>query len=124
MQPLIIKKTEETPAIVFIPDKNIFRFVATSWPENASIFYSPVLEWLENYFNDAPLDLSIFQFRYSYFNTASAKQIAKILVLLKKYSQKHNMRIEWCYEKDDYDMKKEGQRFAAILKIKFDFVER
>lgn len=124
MQQLIIKKTEETPAIILNPKKKAFQFVATSWPENAKQFYEPIIEWISAYFANSPLDESIFQFRYSYFNTSSAKQIAKILTLLKELSGKKNIRVQWFYEKDDFDMKKEGKRFSSILKFDFEFVEK
>ncbi|MBN2892775.1 MAG: DUF1987 domain-containing protein [Bacteroidales bacterium] len=124
MQSLIIKKTEETPAIILNPEKKVFQFVATSWPENAKLFYEPVLKWIDDYFKNSPLDESVFQFRYGYFNTSSAKQIAKILSLLKEHSSKHSVKIQWFFEKDDFDMEKEGRRFEAILKLDFDFVEK
>ena len=124
MQQLIIKKTEETPAIILNPKKKVFQFVATSWPENAKTFYEPIFDWINEYFANSPLEESIFQFRYSYFNTASAKQIAKMLTLLKKKSENFNIKIHWYSEKDDYDMEKEGRRFSAILKFDFDFFEK
>lgn len=124
MQSLIIKKTEETPAVILNPKKQAFQLVATSWPENAKAFYEPVLSWIDEYFNNTPLEKTVFQFRYSYFNTASAKQIAKILTLLKKHSEDNNVIIQWFFEEDDYDMEKEGKRFSAILKLNFEFVER
>ena len=124
MQQLIIKKTEETPAIILNPNKKAFQFVATSWPENAKNFYEPIIEWINAYFEQTPLDETIFQFRYTYFNTASAKQIAKILTLLKHYSEKFNIVVQWFYEEDDYDMKREGKRFSAILNFKFEYIER
>lgn len=124
MQNLIIKKTEETPAIIFNPDKGVFQFVATSWPENAKEFYEPVYNWIVNYFNDSPLDLTVFQFRMEYMNTASSKQIAKILSMIKDFSKKHSIKIKWFFEKGDFDMNKEGKRFAQILDIDIEFIEK
>lgn len=124
MQKLIIKKTEETPAIILNPDKGVFQFVATSWPEDAKEFYSPVYNWIVEYFNNTPLDLTIFQFRMEYMNTASSKQIAKILSMIKNFSEKHNVKIKWFFEKGDFDMSKEGRRFAQILQLDVEFVEQ
>ncbi len=124
MQSLIIKKTEETPAIILNPVKGVFQFVATSWPENAQNFYTPVLDWISGYFGNSPLKETIFQFRFSYFNTASAKQIAKVLSLIKDFSSDNNVKIKWFFEKDDYDMEKEGRRFSAILDLDFELIEK
>jgi len=124
MEKLIIKKTEETPAIILNPKKKIFQFVATSWPENAKDFYEPIYEWIDNYFAQPQPEQSTFQFRYNYINTASSKQIARILTLLKSHSQKNKITIQWFYEKGDFDMQKEGKRFAQILELIIQFVEK
>ncbi len=124
MESLIIKKTEETPAIIFNPKRRIFQIVATSWPENAKEFYDPVYNWLDEYFNNSPLETTIFQFRLNYMNTASAKQIARILTLLKKHSIYHHIEFNWFYEKGDFDMLKEAKRFSLILNIDIKLIER
>ena len=124
MEKLIIKKTEETPAVIFNPQRNVFQMVATSWPENAKDFYTPVIEWLDNYFRNNPLEETIFQFRLNYMNTASAKQVARILSLLKKYSKDHKIAFQWFYEKGDLDMLKEAKRFSLILNIDFNIIEK
>ncbi|MEA3450570.1 MAG: DUF1987 domain-containing protein [Bacteroidota bacterium] len=124
MESLIIKKTEETPAIIFNPKKNIFQLVATSWPENAKEFYAPVISWLDEYFLNTPLEETIFQFRLNYMNTASAKQVARILSLLKKHSSKHKIIFQWYYEKGDWDMLKEAKRLSLILNINFIIIEK
>lgn len=118
---LIIKKTEETPAIIFIPQKNMFQIIGTSWPEDAKTFYSPVISFLEEYFK-YPNKTTSFDFKLEYFNTASSKQIARILSLLKEKSQYHSIKINWHHEKEDFDINKEGRRFAEILGIEIEFI--
>ena len=124
MESLIIKKTEETPAIIFNPKKKVFQIVATSWPENAKEFYDPVYSWLNDYFNNSPLEKTIFQFRLNYINTASSKQIARILSLLKKHSFHHKIEFHWFYQKGDFDMLKEAKRYSLILNIEIKLIER
>ena len=124
MDKLIIKKTEETPAIILNPTKEKFQIVATSWPENAAKFYQPVFNWLEKYFNNQPLDKTIFEFRLIYFNTSSAKQIAKLLSFFKEKSKTHNIHIQWYYEKDDIDMLNESKRYSSLLNMKFETIEK
>lgn len=124
MESLIIKKTEETPAVIFNPKKKVFQLVATSWPENAKEFYDPIHQWLDEYFLSSPLKKTDFQFRLNYMNTASAKQIARILSLLKKHSLNHNIEFLWYYEKGDFDMLKEAKRFSMILDIDITLIEK
>lgn len=119
------KKTEETPTIIFNPESRIFLFVATSWPENAKLFYDPVIEWLETFFSTDTSDKKIsIRFKFTYFNTSSAKQIAKILTLLKKYYSTKNIEIQWFHDADDFDMKREGMRFGKILGLNMSFIEK
>jgi len=124
MDALIIKKTETTPAIVFNPSNGVFQISKTSWPENAQEFYSPIIDWLNKYFQNKPLSETIFEFRITYMNTASSKQIAKILSILKKFSSTHKIKIKWLYEKGDFDMKNDAIRYSKILKINFDIIEK
>ncbi len=123
MEKFILKKTEETPAVILNPGKNVFQIVATSWPENALKFYAPILEWFANYFK-APNNMTVVEFRLDYFNTSSSKQIAKILSLLKEQSEKHAIKIRWFYDPEDTDMKNAGVRYAQMLNFEFEFKER
>jgi len=123
MEPFIKKKTEETPAIIFNPSKGVFQLVATSWPENALGFYTPIMDWLREYFKE-PNQFTIFEFRLDYFNTSSAKQIAKLLTLLKEHSEKHQVTIKWFYDEEDVDMKNAGRRYGALLNMSFDIQQK
>ncbi len=120
---LIVKKGEDTPAIILNPNKQKFQIVGTSWPENAITLFEPIINWFKNYFNTNPLDNTIVEFRLIYFNTSTSKQIAVLLTLLKEKSEKNNILIKWYYEADDYDMLKEGKRYSAVLGINFEYVE-
>jgi len=122
MEALIINRTEDTPGIEFNPSKGYFMISNRSWPENAIEFYKEVFDWLDEYMK-APNETSIFEFNLEYFNTASAKQIAKLLLLLEKHSKKTNIIIRWHYDKDDLDMLTSGSRYAKLLNIKYEFVE-
>ncbi len=122
MDPLLIESTEDTPHILLDPGQGKFMIAERSWMENAIEFYEPVVEWLEAYLN-APNPETIFEFHLEYFNTASAKQIAKILLTLEKYSSKTEITIKWHYDKHDMDMLTSGSRYAKLLNINYEFIE-
>ena len=122
MESLIIPKTEDTPEINFDPGKGHFVISDRSWPENAVGFYKPIFEWLESYLQ-APLPITTLEFKLEYFNTSSAKQIAKLLLLFEKNSDNTDITVKWHYEKDDIDMYTSGTRYAKLLNIKCDFIE-
>jgi len=120
--PLIISKTEETPNVVLDALNNKFLIAATSWPEDATKFYLPVLNWVDSYFK-SPNSETVFEFKMEYFNTASAKQIAKLLSLLQRHSENNKVTIRWFYDKDDMDMSNAGNRYAKLLKMSFEIIE-
>ena len=123
MEPLIIRKTEKTPGVILNKETGKFIISQTSWPENAKEFYEPIIKWLENYFQNTPLDETVFQIRLTYMNTSSSKQIAQILSILKKYSSQFNIKVQWYYEKGDIDMKNDALRFATLLNLEIEIIE-
>jgi len=122
MEALIIEKTGDTPTIKLDPANNIFLISDRSLPENANGFYSPVFKWLNSYSENPDTDI-VFTFKLEYFNTASAKQIAKILLTLEHLSNKSNVLIKWFYKKGDLDMMSSGLRYSKLLNVKFDIEE-
>lgn len=122
METLIIIKTDETPEIILDENHNIFSISYRSLPENAIGFFAPVFEWLEKYCQNPKTDME-FIFNLEYFNTASAKQIAKILFILEKLNEKVDVLITWKYKKDDVDMMSSGLRFSKLLNVEFQIQE-
>ena len=121
MDPLYYKKTEDTPSIILDPQRNIFEIAYRSLPEDANSYYEPVLKWLNDYYED-PLPNTNFEFFFEYFNTSSAKQIAKILLFLEKLSRKSNVTVLWKYGRNDSDMLATGVRYSKSLSLNFQFV--
>ena len=77
---------------------------------------------MNNYKNE-PNELTQFTFKLDYFNTASAKQITKILLLLEELAKKNIVNVKWYYQKDDLDMKSSGDRFAKLIKVDIELLE-
>lgn len=133
MNALIIDPTDFSPKVVFDPSKNIFEISGESRPENTSKFYIPLLEWLQQYqnvlywekdkFGETPI--RVFEFKFDYFNSTSAKFIMDVLMQLDKMVQEgYNINARWYYDKRDEDMKESGEEFSKLLKkLSIQFVE-
>lgn len=121
MDALIIEKTGDTPKIVLDSTNNVFEISERSLPENANGFYEPVFQWLNEYTAN-PNPTTRFVFALEYFNTSSAKQIAKILLMLEKLSKSSDVSISWQFKKEDNDMMAAGERYSKLLNMKFDLV--
>lgn len=122
LEPIKIPAQEDTPSVVLDKENQVFEIGHRSLPENAIAFYEPILNWLTEYSKD-PLPKTVFNFKLEYFNTASAKQLAKVLLLLQELAKNNDVLIRWHYLKDDTDMHASGVRFSKLLKIPFEFIE-
>lgn len=122
MELLLIEATEDSPKIVLDAANNVYQITGRSLPENAIGFYQPVFDWLQAYLQ-SPNSNVTFEFMLEYFNTASAKQIAKVLLFLEKLSSKSEVIVKWYYKPDDVDMLSSGQRYAKLINVKFEVLE-
>lgn len=133
MDTLLIEPTDFSPKVVFDAAKNFFEISGESRPENTSKFYLPVLQWLEQYqqilyWEKDTFGASaqhIFEFKFDYFNSTSAKFIMDILLQIDRMAQDgSNVKAKWHYDKRDEDMKESGEEFAKLLKkLPIEFVE-
>lgn len=112
----------DTPTVILDRDANKFEISGRSLPENAIKFYMPILEWLDDYAQN-PLPKTEFVFDMAYYNTATAKQILKILLRLEDLSNNGNdVHVTWMYEEDDIDMEEAGDEYARIVNIPIDTI--
>jgi len=121
MEPLIITATDDTPEIVFDPNKNIFKISKISVPEDAYEFYSPVIQWIKDY-GHKPLPETLLEFNLEYVNSASAKQLIQVLLTFEEINKKNKVKVKWIYEEIDEDMLMLGKRFKNLTDMEFDFV--
>ena len=119
MNPIIISATEDTPGVRLDAANDIFEISGRSLPEDVVKFYKPILDWLEEY-GKAPNPTTVFDFKLSYFNTASSKIILDILMKLEGIA---NISIKWHYPSDDEDMMEAGEEYADIVDVPIEMVE-
>ncbi len=123
MDPIIISATEDTPGIRLDAGNDIFELSGRSLPEDVSKFYGPILNWLDEYAK-SPNDQTVFDFKLSYFNTASSKIILDILMKLEGiHNDGKDIAIKWYYPTDDEDMMEAGEEYADIVDIPIELVE-
>lgn len=121
MENIYLEHTEDTPQVNLNTSDFICTITGRSLPENAIAFYLPIIEWLNNFATTSNNDLT-FNFKLDYFNTASAKQITKVLLVLQKLAETKNIKINWHYFVDDADIKASGMRFARLIKADIELI--
>ncbi|MBQ4406860.1 MAG: DUF1987 domain-containing protein [Bacteroidales bacterium] len=122
MSVIKIQGTDDTPTVILDKENNIFEISGRSLPEDVVVFYKPILEWLDEYKND-PLDLTVFNFKLEYFNTASSKLLLDVLLKLEDINNDgHEVLVKWHYPDDDEDMEEAGEEYSDIVDVPFEQV--
>ncbi|MDK2979085.1 MAG: hypothetical protein PWP52_1799 [Bacteroidales bacterium] len=127
MNSLKIEGTTFTPEINFDIDNNTLSFLKVSKPANAIEFYQPVFEFLDNFENEKVkakvVQELIIDFKFDYFNTATAKVIYELLAKFKRIKKQGvDIIIKWFYHEEDEDLLEEGQMMAEAVGLDFKFI--
>jgi hypothetical protein len=122
ISPLNIAAEDDiTPTVTLDSGKNVFEISGWSHPEDAIAFYTPILNWLQQY-DKSPNPQTEFHFKLQYYNTASAKQVFRIVSALEEVAKKGKVTIHWHYDAEDSDMLAAGERFSKMSTVPFKFV--
>jgi hypothetical protein len=122
METIKIQGTEDTPKIILDAENEIMEISGRSLPEDVSSFYEPVLNWLNEYAEN-PNKNTVFNFKLTYFNTASSKLLLDILMKLEEMHEKgQDVLIRWHFPEDDEDMAEAGEEYADIVDVPFEQV--
>lgn len=110
------------PGVTLDVFENTFEIYGKSCPENAVEFYQPILEWLNDYKNDA-LDKTVFEFRLQYYNTASSKVIFAVLRKLEAiYETGKDVLIKWIYPEDDESLEEAGEEYCDLIDAPIEMI--
>ena len=122
MEALKIVGTEDSPQVILDLDATIMELEGRSLPEDVNTFYEPVLSWLEEY-SKSPLDNTVFNFKLTYFNTASSKVILDILTQFEEMIEDgHQVLVRWHFPEEDEDMQEAGEEYADMVDVPFEMV--
>jgi hypothetical protein len=122
MELLKIESSEDNPRIVLDRESNILEISGRSLPEDVNTFYEPMMSWIEEYAKD-PLDTTVFNFKLTYFNTASSKIILDILTQFEEMIEEgHQVLVRWHYPEEDEDMMEAGEEYSEMVDVPFEMV--
>lgn len=115
MQQLKINPTDSSFAVDLDIKKGEFLFSGESRPENAPLFFEPILNWLNDFKEMKETDgvdynLNVI-FKLDYFNSTSTKYIVDITKLLKTIDDIPNVNLttDWYYKEIDEDVEESGR---------------
>jgi len=121
MKRLEIPETNNTPHIVFDADSDVFLIEGKSFPEDSKEFYTPVLEWLDQYKTTSPKTFKI-HFNLFYLSSSSIISVKQILQRVSDMKTAGaDTTIVWNYDDNDDDIKKTGEDYQKLTKLMFEF---
>jgi hypothetical protein len=122
MEPLKINKTEDTPEVILDVDNEMFEIAGRSLPEDVNTFYEPILSWIEEYTRN-PIQKTVFNFKLTYFNTASSKVILDMLTMFEEMIEEgHDVLVKWFYPEEDEDMQEAGMEYSEMVSTPFEII--
>ncbi|MCU0446668.1 MAG: DUF1987 domain-containing protein [Microscillaceae bacterium] len=123
MENLYVKGYEERPTINFDAETGVLEISDSSYPEYTNEIYTPVMEWLEQYFEEEGRTVT-FNFRLDYFNTSTSFRFQQIIMALNEYALNKNgeVTINWYYQTGDIDMQENGEDYAKDAKVPFNLL--
>jgi hypothetical protein len=124
METFSVFETEITPRVHLDKENSIFIIEGKSLPEDVKVFYSPVIDWFDEYVAN-PNPQTDITLDFEYFNTASSKMILIILSKLRDI-QKHGNKVNviWKFPQYDVELEEAGEEFSELLNIPFTFIPK
>ncbi len=123
LEPLTIESSKHNPQVVLDKEKGILKISGRSIVEDPNKFYMPIYLWLEEYVKD-PNPETDFQFDLEYFNSSSARQVMKLIILLEDIQKiGKDVKVTWMYEEGDEMSEERGEEIKVVSKLKFEIVE-
>jgi hypothetical protein len=123
MEVINIKGTDDTPNVILDKDNGVFEISGRSLPEDVTMFYQPILDWIDEYAKEPNAKTEVM-FKLEYFNTASSKVLLDVLLKYEEINDGGNdVVIKWHYHEDEEDMKEAGEEYEDIVTVPFEYVE-
>ena len=110
MEKLVIEETKYTPRIELDP-AGVISLTGKSYPENTFEFYTPMMEWVKEYFETNPAEVTTVNMEITYFNSSSSKLFFDFFDMLEEYSQEHTIKINWIYDEENESAEEAGEDF-------------
>jgi hypothetical protein len=112
MEDLYIRASNDSPEVDFKYTFNQLTISGEAYPEDAGRFFYPIIMGLVDFLkvNTKPIN---FNFKLTYFNSASTKMLFNIFQLLNEHSaHQQTVTLNWIYDEEDDTIKDFGDDIA------------
>ncbi len=116
---LELEQTRFSPYVLMDSDEQKYIIRGRSIPNNAKMFFEPIVDWLVEFKGKVSHDFTI-ELHLEYFNTSTHKYLDDILRIIGSFHV--STKVIWKYVEDDDDLLEIGERLQDYCKIPFDYV--
>ena len=122
MDRLEFQPTPKTPYVLLDPS-GVIKFKGRSIPEDVSLFYEDILDWVIAY-AASPSSQTEVDIQMEYLNSGTSKYMLRLLRKLKEVDNDgYQLKINWVYEEGDDDILERGEYYSSILDLDISFIE-
>jgi len=119
-----IEKTMNTPEVEFSAEKGYLRIEGRAIPEDPGEFFEAIIDYLTNYYDDSPKELTTIEIKLEYINSGSSKFMLEILRIIKQnYDKGKDCIVNWYYEEDDESIQELGEHYQNTVQVPFKLID-
>lgn len=122
MNNLTIPKTQNTFGVNFDCSTGILELAGSSYPENTTEFFKPVIDWIQHYFLEVTGDLTL-NIKIDYLNSSSIKYLSDMIDKLDNYHKSGgSVELNWYHKADDEDIMEMGEEIKEDITFSFNII--
>jgi hypothetical protein len=127
METFHLEATKFTPDILLDPENRIIRMSGKSYPENTFDFYSPMIDWVQKYFQSSSKDkVTFIEMEILYFNSSSSKLFFDFFDIVEDaQNDGHEIHINWIYDEENESAEEAGEDYKEDFnKLNFNLISK
>ncbi len=122
MEHLVLEKSSDTLGINFNHETGELDICGSSYPENTSEFFEPVIDWISNYMLEITGPITV-NFCLDYLNSSSVKFVSDIVDRLANYFMSGGVvTVNWYFQSDDEDIEEMGEDLKVETQMPFNVI--
>ncbi|WP_151631935.1 biofilm regulation phosphoprotein SiaC [Noviherbaspirillum aerium] len=119
MNNLHIDGTQSTPSISADAQAGLIEMRGDSYPENSYELFSPVMQWIDNYFAAGDRKL-VLNLHLLYLNTSSVKAMMDIFDMLEEaHRARRDVAVNWYYDEQNERVAELAEEFREDCSFPF-----
>ena len=111
MESLHIDATENSPQVTMDYEKGLIELEGKSYPENTFEFYTPILNWLENYCKNETSKETTVAMKLNYFNSATSQVLFDFFDHIAD-AELENLSVLWYYNAEKKSSLRDYEDYA------------